>query len=714
MSRSDGALHDMTRRSSQAFRMAAFLIALLIVVLIPISFARAEVITNGVVTGSYVNVRQSPTSVSGTPIVTVLYCGHRVQTLAVVPGATDPAEQWHQVVVVDLDGVEKYGYIRSDLILPDSATPIDPISPFEISIAAFPESYKTGLRALHARYPNWVFQPLSINLDWNTVLFNETLVGRSLIESSVNDSWQSTYTKNDATLPGWTPSARDAYNWLTDSYITYDGSRWVNTAPEYVAYSMDPRNFLSDTQVFQFLQLSYDSSSQNIETVQTMLTGTFMEAALIKNFEGADVTYAQTIMDASNTYQVNPYFLVARMKQEILLSDPPGQPCDIASGTYSGYEGYYNFYGIGATPDPTPKDSVVNALKYAKGVNKDGSVSTTYLRPWNSQYKAILGGAMWIENGYIAKGQDTLYFQRFHVIDYGEGLYWHQYMTSTQAPVSEALRLKVAYENLTHLPLSFKIPVYLNMPEQRVETPWPKGNPNNWLTSISVGGQALTPSFDPNIFQYDIIVGSSVESVSISATTVNSLAMISGVGVQPLTVGLNPIKLVVTAQDLSVREYNLNIVRLDPSVEPQFETTYSLNNQNISGIDEGTTIETFLQQFFMVEGMMAKAFDATGNEIIPDGVRTMRTGDQMRVLGPDNVVVNIYPVVIFGDANGDGKISSSDLTLILRHVLGENTLTGPNAIAANANHDTKVSSSDLTLILRHILDETTINQRGTT
>jgi beta-N-acetylglucosaminidase len=498
----------------------------------------------------------------------------------------------------------------------------------------------------------------------------------------------------------------DAYNWLTDSYIAYDGSRWVNAAPEYVAYSMDPRNFLSDTQVFQFLQLSYDPATQNIETVQTMLAGTFMEAALIKNFEGVDVTYAQTVMDASNVYHVNPYFLVARIKQEILLAN--GQPCGTASGVYPGYEGYYNFYNIGAISSPDP---VGPGLTYAQGGYVEPR-ATTYLRPWNSQYKAILGGAMWIENGYIARGQDTLYFQRFDVIDNEDGLYWHQYMTSTQAPVSEAIRLKVAYENLTDLPLSFKIPVYLNMPEQRVETPQPKGNPNNWLTSITVEGQILTPSFDPNTFQYDLIVGSAVESVKISATTVNSLATIAGVGAHPLVVGSNPIKLIVTAQNHDVREYTLNITRLDPSVEPQFTTNYLIVDQNIRGIDEGTTVEAFLQQFTMVEGMTAKVYDATGNEIVPDGVRTMRTGDQLRVLGAENIVVNIYPIVLFGDANGDGKISSSDLTLILRHVLGENTLTGPYVISANANFDTKVSSSDLTMILRHVLDETTINQRG--
>jgi hypothetical protein len=144
-------------------------------------------------------------------------------------------------------------------------------------------------------------------------------------------------------------------------------------------------------------------------------------------------------------------------------------------------------------------------------------------------------------------------------------------------------------------------------------------------------------------------------------------------------------------------------------------------DQNIRGIDEGTTVEAFLQQFTMVEGMTAKVYDATGNEIVPDGVRTMRTGDQLRVLGAENVVVNIYPIVLFGDANGDGMISASDLTLISRNIISElqgnqPLIDGIKALAANANHDTMISASDLTLISKHILDveKKTIDQRGTT
>lgn len=40
---------------------------------------------------------------------------------------------------------------------------------------------------------------------------------------------------------------------------------------------MDPRNFLNDTGVYQFMTHSYDGSNQNANTVAAVVKGTFME-----------------------------------------------------------------------------------------------------------------------------------------------------------------------------------------------------------------------------------------------------------------------------------------------------------------------------------------------------------------------------------------------------------------------------------------------------
>ena len=60
--------------------------------------------------------------------------------------------------------------------------------------------------------------------------------------------------------------------------------------------------------------------------------------------------------------------------------------------------------------------------------------------------------------------------------------------------------------------------------------------------------------------------------------------------------------------------------------------------------------------------------------------------------------------VIYGDANGDGKITSIDMLYIKRHVLDIRTLTGAYYKAADANHDGTVSSIDMMYVKRHVLD----------
>ncbi len=63
------------------------------------------------------------------------------------------------------------------------------------------------------------------------------------------------------------------------------------------------------------------------------------------------------------------------------------------------------------------------------------------------------------------------------------------------------------------------------------------------------------------------------------------------------------------------------------------------------------------------------------------------------------------PNVKVGDANGDGKISLSDLAKIRLHLLKEITLKGDNLTGADANKDGKISLSDLAKVRLHLLGE---------
>ncbi|HEX9062710.1 MAG TPA: CotH kinase family protein [Clostridia bacterium] len=66
-------------------------------------------------------------------------------------------------------------------------------------------------------------------------------------------------------------------------------------------------------------------------------------------------------------------------------------------------------------------------------------------------------------------------------------------------------------------------------------------------------------------------------------------------------------------------------------------------------------------------------------------------------------LVKKSPTVSCGDLNGDGKIDSSDISLLKRHLLRSSLLTGNALKAADVNLDGKVNSADYSLIKRLLL-----------
>lgn len=119
--------------------------------------------------------------------------------------------------------------------------------------------------------------------------------------------------------------------------------------------------------------------------------------------------------------------------------------------------------------------AIINGLKYARdGKGASQETKNKYLIPWDNKEKAITGGGIFIGSSYINVGQNTVYFQKFHVTDTkGEELFWHQYMTNVLAPYSESKSIYQGYKNngLIDSPMHFIIPIYNNMPEIATSNP---------------------------------------------------------------------------------------------------------------------------------------------------------------------------------------------------------------------------------------------------
>lgn len=455
-------------------------------------------------------------------------------SLTILSETTDSSgAKWYKISCGNVTGYVSAAYVQ----LTSSGSQGSSDADFEsyMTKQGFPESYKPYLRTLHEQHPKWIFTAQKLGVDWNTALKEECVVGRNLVHSSALASWKS--------------MEKGAYDFNGGYWYGLDGS-WVAASKEIIMYYMDPRNFLNDTYIFMFENQSYDPSYQTESGVKTILADTFMSGSYTCPDTKKKYTYSQTFMDAAKKSGVSPYHLAARCRNEQGVNGAPQ-----SLGTVKGYENYFNFFDIQAYATSTMTAAEMGC-KYAKTTNP------TYLLPWTNQYKSIVGGSIFLGTGYITKGQDTLYLQKFDMVDGGNGLYYHQYMTCVFGQANEAISLKNAYsQDILNSAMEFKIPVYNNMPDKLCPKPTSSGDNNNYLKSLSVSGTSISPKFDKFTTSYTAKVNAEISSVTVNANPLGKSAKVSGKGKVSLKTGENTVKVTCTAASGVKRTYTIKITR---------------------------------------------------------------------------------------------------------------------------------------------------------
>ncbi len=534
--------------------------------------------------------------------------------------------------------------------------PSTPDEAFEATLAPFPESYKEKLRILHALHPTWLFTPLETGLSWETLMKNECITGRNLLQSPKS----------------WLSYDKGAYDWENNEWYTFDSGGWSQACVEVIAHYLDPRNFF-DSNIYQFLVLSDDGSEVKPEVINEILKGTFMYNAMCND----KMTYAEGIISAGKEAGASPYMLAARI---VLEQGSKGN--DLAHGSVSGYEGYYNHFDIGAYRH-SGNSAILNGAIYAKN------------KGWNTPYKAILGGAQFLVKSYVGVGQNTLYLQKFDVVDGGNGLYGHQYMTNVSAAATECATLRKAIENsgADSSALTFLIPVYSDMPETSQALPLRTGSANNYLTSLSVEGSNI--DFDMYTHTYEVFTENT--QVVINAKSSDPSATIEGIGNITLEAGISEAIVTVTATNGLKREYR---IIFSSTAEKNLTSEYEHSASFINGVEKGTLLSDFKTKI-QTTGYTLKFTDAKGNEKTDEQI--MMTGDCVRLFYNDTEE-RVLKVVIYGDSSGDGKISLADLLKTQGHILGLNQLENEYFKAADLNKDGVLKLYDLLQCQKTILE----------
>ena len=199
---------------------------------------------------------------------------------------------------------------------------------------------------------------------------------------------------------------------------TYD-TGWYCASIDAIKYMMDPRNSLDDSSVYQFKNLeTADATAGNIQSV---IQKRYASYGYLNN-----ATTINSIVSSASNYNLNGYSILAKIVNEQGTGSSP-----LATGAgYNGqYQGYYNFFNVGAYGNGT-STVITNGLKYAAS------------KGWNSVPKSIAGGTEYYKSQYIGKGQNTLYYQRFNVI-YTASLFSHQYQQDIMGAETSGRLLKL-------------------------------------------------------------------------------------------------------------------------------------------------------------------------------------------------------------------------------------------------------------------------------
>lgn len=583
--------------------------------------------------------------------------------------------------------------------------------------------YEELIKELQAVHPKWEFEILETGLDWY-----DTIVAESTGHHKTN-----------------VVDISKGSSWKCSCGMLVDGGRWACASTAAVAYYMDPRNSLNEEYIFQFENLTYDSTLQNEEGVKLILKDcpymqgkiTYLDSA--GNKKTIDKTYSQVIMEAAKDYKVSPYHLASKIRQEHGTSGST-----LISGKYKGYEGLYNYFNIGAF-------GKTDAEVIQSGLNKARE------KQWTDPEKAIRGGASFIANDYISIGQDTLYLQKFNVV-YKDSLYSHQYMQNVSATMTEGNKVRQAYKEigiLDNVNIKFKIPVYKNMPEQVCLQP----------------GLEQIVTQDVQITENNVIVRNGKGTNYSVITTLNKYSKILRIELDKNKDAdgryWDKVVLKDGTKGYISREF-LEQISIQSNANEKYIVTAWTNFRNGPGTKGGTTVIKQLPPDQIVTVVEKGKYPSVDSEEwyrvkLADGTYGYVGTDYMKpyteskpeapeigykivendlICKPEMKVeelkeklsgitiqdadkndksegnlatgwtvtynANTYTVVVLGDTTGNGIMDAADLLAIQRHLLGKVELKEAFLLAADTTKNGNIDAADLLAIQRHLLGKVKI------
>ena len=168
-------------------------------------------------------------------------------------------------------------------------------------------------------------------------------------------------------------------------------------------------------------------------------------------------------------------------------------------------------------------------------------------------------------------------------------------------------------------------------------------------------------------------------------------------------------KIIIKTEDGNItKEIKIIVVPKLNNNEIKFDDSLKVNENEISGLNikenNVSKIKNLINTNYFIQ-----IYDYNGQKLSDEDY--VGTGCTIRVIDENNIIKMEYQIIVYGDVNGDGKINSTDLLVLQRHILEIEKLQGIFIKAGNIKKNGKNPSSlDSLLIQRHILELKLIDQ----
>ena len=538
--------------------------------------------------------------------------------------------------------------------------------------------YKSLINNLRSKHSNYTFLVYYTGMTWEEVLNAEyqghgkSPLNLFQIGNNYNGMWICPICGNKA----------------------YDNGSWCCASKEALAYMMDPRNSINESDIFQFKDL--EGSDVTYNDIARVVSG---YGSYINNGEAI-----QAIVDASNQYNINGYFLVAKIINE---HGKNGSTLSNGNGYKGQFVGIYNYFNIGSTGNGSDK-IITNGLSYAQS------------QGWNSIRNAIIGGTAIIKQKYMVDySQNTFYYQKFNVSG-RSSMASHQYQQNIMAAQSQGTSLKAYYSSSsTNVNHTFIIPLFKGISKTIASRPslttqnkinYENGIVQNVSKSLKVrasaGGTVIgalnnnepikilqRATTQVNGYYWDLIVSEQDGTFGYAARNVGGDQCIVSKGTTGNSGG--------SVADKDPFENNNGNDNDNNNTDNNGSNGNSSNNDNKIDLENDIKIkENYIQvkPNITCENIKTKYKDSVIKN--SDGTQvtsgTLGTGYSVTI-GDKN-----YKIVKKGDTNGDGNVTVIDAVVILNAIKGTKSLENEFKEAASVKNADTFNVTDAVLLLNYI------------